>query len=90
VDIPLQIRKLEVEFMPKNLSIVLGCLLFTATSLTVQGQAPPKPRDSTIVGPQTFAMIMGISKYLKVRPLQFADKDAELFKDFLRYLLPVE
>ncbi len=70
--------------MPKNLSIALSCLLFAATSLPALAQAPPKPRDSTIVGPQTFAMIMGISKYLKVRPLQYADKDAELFKDFLR------
>jgi hypothetical protein len=83
-DIPLQIRKLEVEFMPKYLYIVLCCLLIAVTSLPVQGQSPPKPRDTTIVGPQTFAMIMGISQYLKVRPLQYADKDAELFRDFLR------
>ena len=70
--------------MPKNLSIVLVCLLFVAASLTAQSQAPPKPRDSTIVGPQTFAMIMGISSYKYVRPLTYADKDAELFRDFLK------
>lgn len=55
-----------------------------ATSLSAFSQAPPTPRDTTIKGPQTFAMIMGISKYLKVRPLEYADKDAELFRDFLK------
>ncbi|MFN8289604.1 MAG: tetratricopeptide repeat protein [Chitinophagaceae bacterium] len=45
---------------------------------------PPKPRDTTITGPQTFAMIMGISKYKYVRSLNFADKDAEMFRDFLK------
>jgi hypothetical protein len=47
-------------------------------------QSPPKPRDTTISGPQTFAMIMGISKYKYVRPLTYADKDAEMFRDFLQ------
>ena len=70
--------------MPKNLSIVLCCLLFATSSLTVHGQAPPKPRDTTVVGPQTFAMIMGISTYKFVRPLTYADKDAEMFRDFLK------
>ncbi|HWR32085.1 MAG TPA: tetratricopeptide repeat protein, partial [Chitinophagaceae bacterium] len=44
----------------------------------------PKPRDSTVTGPQTFAMIMGISSYKYVRPLTYADKDAEMFRDFLK------
>lgn len=70
--------------MLKNLSILLCCLLFAATKLVAQAQAPPKPRDTTIVGPQTFAMIMGISSYKYVRPLTYADKDAEMFKDFLK------
>ena len=70
--------------MPKKLSILISCLLFTATSLVAQTQAPPKPRDTTIVGPQTFAMIMGISSYKYVRPLTYADKDAEMFKDYLK------
>lgn len=47
-------------------------------------QSPPTPRDTTIKGPQTFAMIMGISTYQYVRPLAYADKDAEMFKDFLK------
>lgn len=62
-------------------------MVFLAVLLATQGlqaQLPPKPRDTTITGPQTFAMIMGISKYLKVRPLEFADKDAEMFMDFLK------
>lgn len=70
--------------MPKNLFIRLVFLLFASTSLTAYSQAPPKPRDSTIVGPQTFAMIMGISSYKYVRPLTYADKDAEMFRDFLK------
>ncbi|MEO6613522.1 MAG: tetratricopeptide repeat protein [Chitinophagaceae bacterium] len=70
--------------MPKNLSIVLGCLLFAATCNQAWAQAPPKPRDTTIIGPQTFAMVMGISKYKYVRPLTYADKDAEMFRDFLK------
>lgn len=67
------------------LSLIL--FLSATTGLTAQAPAviaPPKPRDSTIAGPQTFAMIMGISKYKYVRPLTYADKDAELFRDFLK------
>jgi len=33
---------------------------------------------------RTFAMIMGISTYKFIRPLSFADSDAELFRDFLK------
>ncbi|HUR65738.1 MAG TPA: tetratricopeptide repeat protein, partial [Chitinophagaceae bacterium] len=39
---------------------------------------------TTITGPQTFAMVMGISKYKFVRQLNYADKDAEMFRDFLK------
>ena len=53
-------------------------------SQPVFSQAPPKPRDTTVVGPQTFAMIMGISSYKYVRPLTYADKDAEMFRDYLK------
>jgi tetratricopeptide (TPR) repeat protein len=62
------------------------CFILLLTFLSQQSfaQAPPKPRDSTIAGPQTFAMILGISKYKHVRELQYADKDAELFRDFLK------
>ncbi len=70
--------------MPKNLSIIIGCLFSLVASQHIYAQSPPKPRDSTITGPQTFAMVMGISKYKYVRPLTYADKDAEMFRDFLK------
>jgi tetratricopeptide (TPR) repeat protein len=35
-------------------------------------------------GPQTYAMIVGISNYKFIRPLNYADKDAELFRDYLK------
>ena len=47
-------------------------------------QTPLKPRDPSTNGAQTFAIITGISKYKYVRPLTYADKDAELFRDFLK------
>src|SRR5687768_15848336 len=66
--------------------IVRGILLqlLWIPAYTASGQAPLKMRDSTITGPQSFAMILGISDYKFVRPLTYADKDAELFRDFLR------
>lgn len=64
--------------------IVVFLLPFTAVQTAAQAPGPPKPRDTTITGPQTFAMIMGISQYKYVKPLNFADKDAEMFKDFLK------
>jgi tetratricopeptide (TPR) repeat protein len=70
--------------MRKYFSIIITCFLFLVLRNNTEAQAPPKPRDSTITGPQTFAMIMGISKYKYVRPLTYADKDAEMFKDYLK------
>ena len=46
-------------------------------------QNPSTPTTDT-TGPQTYAMIMGISTYKYVRPLTYADKDAEMFRDFLK------
>lgn len=57
-------------------------LMFVTQSLTAQ--IPLTYRDSSIKGPQTFAMVMGVSKYKYVRPLNYADKDAELFRDYLK------
>ena len=62
--------------------VILSLLL--VTGFNASGQSPLKSRDSTIKGPQTFAIIMGISKYKYVRPLVYADKDAQLFKDYLK------
>ncbi len=70
--------------MRKSLSIPI--LLWVLLLLSANGlaQSPPSPRDTTVTGPQTFAMIMGISKYKYVRPLGYADKDAEMFRDYLK------
>ena len=65
-------------------SIHIGCLLFILCCGHLYGQSPPTPRDTTVQGPQTFAMIMGISSYKYVRPLTYADKDAEMFRDYLK------
>ncbi|TMI62063.1 MAG: tetratricopeptide repeat protein [Bacteroidetes bacterium] len=71
--------------MAKKGSIVILLLLLGLLQVKyLHAQAPPKLRDSTITGPQTFAIILGISKYKYVRELQYADKDAELFHDFLK------
>jgi tetratricopeptide (TPR) repeat protein len=70
--------------MRNSLPIIAACLLFLTTGFKTIAQAPPKPRDTTIAGPQTFAMIMGISAYKYVRPLTYADKDAEMFRDYLK------
>ena len=58
--------------------------LFFIFSSRVIAQTPIKFRDTTIKGSQTFAFIVGVSKYKYVRPLTYADKDAELFRDFLK------
>jgi tetratricopeptide (TPR) repeat protein len=70
--------------MRKFLSIVIASLLFLGYAPALLAQSPPKPRDTTIAGPQTFAMIMGISTYKYVPPLTYADKDAEMFRDYLK------
>jgi tetratricopeptide (TPR) repeat protein len=65
--------------------LTIHCLLLSFSQNTAaQTPGPPKPRDTTIAGPQTFAIIMGISKYKYVRPLTYADKDAEMFRDYLK------
>lgn len=65
------------------LRLVILSLLF-ATVFNASGQSPLKLRDTTIKGPQTFAIVMGVSNYKFVRPLVYADKDAELFRDYLK------
>jgi hypothetical protein len=46
-------------------------------------QTPLKEETALSVARKPFAMIMGISKYKYVRPLAYADKDAQLFRDYL-------
>src|SRR6185436_16615183 len=50
---------------------------------TGSGQIPTTTTVDTS-GPQSYAMIMGISTYKYIRPLSYADKDAELLRDFLK------
>lgn len=69
--------------MKKQL-IVLLLLLFVSLPVLLHAQVPFKPRDPSVSGPQTFAIVLGISKYKFVRPLTYADKDALLFKDYLK------
>jgi len=64
--------------------LFIGNLFFFQGLQQACAQVPPKPRDTTIQGPQTFAIILGISKYKYVRPLTYADKDAEMFRDYLK------
>jgi tetratricopeptide (TPR) repeat protein len=67
----------------KKLLLPLSVFAFLLAN-SVYAQTPLKPRDPSVTGPQTFAIVMGISKYKYVRPLTYADKDAELFRDFLK------
>lgn len=69
--------------MKKYVLTSLFLVYFSANGL-IHAQTPLNGRDSSVTGPQTFALIMGISKYKYVRPLNFADKDAELFRDYLK------
>lgn len=64
--------------------ILLSLAFCLALNIQVVAQTPLLPRDSSITTPQTFAMIMGVSNYKYIRPLQYADKDAELFRDYLK------
>ena len=57
----------------KPMLLLISMLIMLQTN----AQQPLKSRDTTIRGPQSFAMILGISKYKYVRPLAYADKDAE-------------
>lgn len=69
--------------MPKFFSAFITVVFYVCIiSTEVAGQAATPPKDSTAT--RTFAMIMGISTYKFIRPLSFADSDAELFRDFLK------
>ncbi len=68
----------------KKLLFIASLHLLVASQTNLFAQSPLLSRDSSIAGAQTFAIIMGVSKYKYVRPLAYADKDAELFRDYLR------
>ncbi len=63
----------------------LACLLLLISiSVRPDAQTPLQFRDTSIKGSQTFAIIVGVSKYKYIRPLSYADKDAILFSDYLK------
>ena len=71
--------------MRKSLVILLvGGLMLHCFCNNAAAQVTPAVKTDSARGPQTFAMILGISTYKFIRPLTYADKDAELFRDFLK------
>jgi len=64
------------------LASLLTILSFCLIENDVAGQVAQTSQDTSVH--RTFAMIMGISTYKFIRPLSFADSDAELFRDFLK------
>jgi tetratricopeptide (TPR) repeat protein len=69
--------------MPKLFSAFMAVVVYLCiTGAKAAGQGAALSIDSA--GNRTFAMIMGISTYKFIRPLSFADSDAELFRDFLK------
>jgi len=69
--------------MLRALSAFLATILaFCLIENDAVGQVAQTSQDTS--NRRTFAMIMGISTYKFIRPLSFADSDAELFRDFLK------
>src|SRR6185503_13010810 len=65
--------------MHQALKAFLATILIVGLIQTdVAGQTVPQDNK------RTYAMIMGISSYKFIKPLAFADSDAELFRDFLK------
>lgn len=63
----------------------ISCLIILLGRNEAIGQNPiPPAADTGSTGPHTYAIIIGISTYKYIRPLSYADKDAELFRDFLK------
>lgn len=67
----------------RALTISLTILLLHF-ALFSEGQTSQPIGSDTTDGEQTYAIIIGISNYKFIRPLTYADKDAELFRDFLK------
>ena len=61
-----------------------ACLILLLFGKTNFAQVTAPNTTDTTAAPQTYAMIVGISNYKYIRPLEYADKDAELLRDFLK------
>jgi hypothetical protein len=68
----------------RKYGLTLSLLIWIAMPFIVAGQTPLTGRDTAQKGPQTIALILGVSKYKYIQPLNYADKDAELFRDYLK------
>lgn len=55
-----------------------------STILNNRGLPAPNSDSSKLVAGQTYALVVGISNYRYLKPLSYADHDAQLFADFLR------
>jgi tetratricopeptide (TPR) repeat protein len=67
----------------RKLFILHACLSMMITAMISKAFAQDDPGAR---GPvyHCYALIVGISNYKYIRPLSFADKDAQLFRDFLQ------
>ena len=69
--------------MSRALSAFIAAIFLSSLIQTDAAGQLSQPSQDTSVH-RSFAMIMGISSYKFIRPLSFADSDAELFRDFLK------
>src|SRR5687768_7592618 len=65
--------------MRKSAPILIATAFMWLLTPSLYGQAGSSGGNG-----KTYAMIMGISNYRYIRPLSYADSDAELFRDFLQ------
>lgn len=66
--------------------VILVMSLINSSSIAQEARSTLKPENSISkkqVTRNTYAVIVGISAYKNLRPLNYADKDAELFRNFL-------
>jgi len=59
------------------------CFLCHCHLTTSECEGIPKNTDTSVVRGATYAIIIGISKYKNVTPLQYADRDAAAFENLL-------
>ena len=70
--------------MLKRLLLIVICNVFIVLAHAQQGERGVGiKKDSAVKAGNTYAIIIGISQYKTVPSLQYADKDAQAFEDFL-------
>ena len=74
--------------MPKHLIPLLALLTLAVPAIAQNSSRgiilPGQSGNALVAGGKTYAVVIGISHYEKVRSLEYADKDAELLADFLK------